>query len=114
MLLTFRLLGGLVGLSMCSTVFSSYFSHALHDVSGLPPALANLHNTEAAVAFIPKVRNMDTSQELSNAVVGAYLTSIRAIMYMMTACGGLGFLSSFLVTDLSLQKTEMSQQHFEH
>jgi hypothetical protein len=53
-LLTFRLLGGLVGLSICSTIFSSFFSRSLDSIGSLPISLEQLKYPEAAVAFIPQ------------------------------------------------------------
>lgn len=112
-LLTFRLLGGLVGLSICSTVFSSYFSRSIEAIGELPPILDHLRDPDAAVAFIPQLRTLDLPQDTLQPVVQAYLTSIRAIIYTMTGFGGVGFLSSFFVGELSLQRTEMGQQQFE-
>ena len=113
-LLTFRLLGGLVGLSICSTVFSSYFSRSLASVANLPDALQHLRDPEAAVAFIPLLKTLDLPHETLEPIVQAYMTSIRAIMYTMTGFAGLGFLSSFLISELTLEKTEMGQQQFTH
>lgn len=112
-LLTFRLLGGLVGLSICSTVFSSYFSRSLDSIGDLPDALQHLQDPEAAVAFIPLLRTLYIPHETLEPIIHAYLTSIRAIMYTMTGFAGLGFLSSFMISDLTLEKTEMGQQQFE-
>ena len=111
-LLTFRLLGGLVGLSICSTVFSSYFSRSLDSIGDLPDALQHLQDPEAAVAFIPLLRTLYIPHETLEPIIHAYLTSIRAIMYTMTGFAGLGFLISFMISDLTLEKTEMGQQQF--
>ncbi|KAK2024332.1 MFS general substrate transporter [Colletotrichum zoysiae] len=112
-LLTFRLFGGLVGLSICSTVFSSYFARAIRDIGALPSAAGHLRDTEAAVAFIPQLRTLDLSEDALLPIVQAYLTSIRAIMYTMMGFSGLGLLTSFFTSELSLQRTERGQQKFE-
>lgn len=112
-LLTFRLLGGLVGLAICSTVFSSYFSSAIAAINYLPPALEQLRNSDTAVAFIPELRNLDLPQDVLQPVIEAYLTATRAIIYTMTGFGGLGLLTSLLTSEISLQKNEMGQQQFE-
>ncbi|KAK1953604.1 MFS transporter [Colletotrichum sublineola] len=112
-LLTFRLLGGLVGLSICSTVFSSYFARAIRDIGALPSAAEHLRDTEAAVAFIPQLRALDLPEDTLLPIVQAYLTSIRAIMYTMMGFSGLGLLTSFFTSELSLQRTERGQQQFE-
>ncbi|KAK6216567.1 hypothetical protein QIS74_06681 [Colletotrichum tabaci] len=112
-LLTFRLLDGLVGLSICSTVFSSYFSQAIEAIGDLPPSVEHLRDPEAAVAFIPHLRTLELPDDTLLPIVQAYLTSIRAIVYTMTGFSGLGLLSSFFINDLTLQRTERSQQQFD-
>ena len=101
-LLTFRLLGGLVGLFICSTVSSSYFSRSLESIGDLPDVLQHLQDPQAAMAFISLLRTLDIPHEMLQPIVHAYLTSIRAIMYTMTGFAGLGFLSSFLFGELTL------------
>ncbi|KAI1179728.1 major facilitator superfamily domain-containing protein [Nemania sp. FL0916] len=112
-LLTFRLLGGLVGLSICSTVFSSFFSHAIGAVGELPPWAEQLRNPNAAIAFIPQIKALHLSEGMLLPILHAYLTSIRPIFYIMTGLGGLGFVTSFFTSELTLQRTERGQQRFE-
>ncbi|KAI1678131.1 Permease major facilitator superprotein [Pyrenophora tritici-repentis] len=112
-LLTFRLLGGLVGLSICSTIFSSYFSRSLDSIGSLPISLEHLRDPEAAIAFIPQLRALDLPDTILEPIIHAYLTSIRAVVYAMTGFASLGFLSSFFIQELTLEKTEMGQQQFE-
>lgn len=113
MLLTFRLLGGLVGLAICSTVFSSNFAPAIEAIADLPASLANLKNPEAAVAFIPQLNTVSLPHHTLVSIRQAYLVSIWKILYTMIGFAGLGLLSSFFVGDLSLQKTDRGQQQFE-
>ncbi|KAI0104838.1 major facilitator superfamily domain-containing protein [Nemania sp. FL0031] len=112
-LLTFRLFGGLVGLAICSTVFSSIFSQSIARIELLPEALSVLENPNDAIAFIPRLRSVDVPNATLLAVRDAYLSAVRAILYTMTAFSGLGLLSSFFTLDLDLQKTEMGQQRFQ-
>jgi hypothetical protein len=112
-LLTFRLLGGLVGLSICSTIFSSIFSQSIAKIESLPEVLSVLKNPNEAIAFIPMLRNIDLSDETLMAAREAYLNAIRAILYTMTGFSGLGLISSFFTRDLDLHKTEMGQQQFD-
>ncbi|KAI1126025.1 major facilitator superfamily domain-containing protein [Nemania abortiva] len=112
-LLTFRLLGGLVGLAICSTVFSSIFSQSIAKIELLPDVLSVLRSPEQAIASIPLLRSLDLPDEALLAIREAYLHAIRAILYTMTGFSGLGLLSSFFTRDLDLQKTEMGQQRFE-
>jgi hypothetical protein len=112
-LLTFRLLGGLVGLSICSTIFSSYFSRSLDAIDRLPVSLEHLRDPEAAIAFIPQLRALDLPDTTLQPIIHAYLSSIQAIVYAMTGFAGLGFLSSFFISELTLERTERGQQRFE-
>ncbi|KAK1984891.1 major facilitator superfamily domain-containing protein [Colletotrichum cereale] len=100
-------------LSICSTVFSSYFSRAIGYIGELPPAAEHLRDPETAVAFIPRLRTLDLPEETLLPIVQAYVTSIRAIMYAMTGFSGLGLLTSFFTSELTLQRTERGQQQFE-
>ncbi|VUC30987.1 unnamed protein product [Clonostachys rosea] len=112
-LLTVRLLGGLLGLSICSTVFSSYFMRSIEALGSLPSSLDHLKDPEAAVAFIPQMRTLVLPDDVVLPITQAYLTSIRAAIYTMTGFGGLGLLTTFLISDLSYQSTERGQQHFQ-
>jgi hypothetical protein len=90
-LLTFRLLSGLVVLSICSTIFCSYFSRSLDSVGSLRISLEHLRNPEAAVAFIPQLRALDLPDATLEPIIHAYLTSIRAVVNAMTGSASLGF-----------------------
>jgi hypothetical protein len=66
-LLTFRRLGGLLELSICSTTFSSYFSSSLDTVSSLLISLEHLRDPGAYVASIRQPRALvmpDTTSSL--------------------------------------------------
>ncbi|KAJ2969983.1 hypothetical protein NUW58_g9834 [Xylaria curta] len=110
MLLTYRLLGGLIGLAICSTIFGSVFSAAIAEVGELPEALSILRHPNEAIEFIPKLSSLDLPEETLLIARQAYLDAIRAIIYTMTGFSGLGLLSSFFTADFDLKQTEMSQQ----
>lgn len=112
LLLSFRLLGGLVGVAVGSTIFSSTFAPSIAAVGALPDSLALLRDANEAIGFIPKLRTLDLPTEIMNPVRQAYVTSIRAIFYTMTGFGGLGFISSMFIEELSLQKTDLGRQRF--
>ncbi|KAI1154288.1 major facilitator superfamily domain-containing protein [Nemania diffusa] len=112
-LLTFRLLGGLVGLAICSTLFTSIFSQSIAKIESLPEALSVLQSPNEAIAFIPVLRSIHLPEETLLAVREAYLSAIRIILYAMTGFSGLGLLSSFFTRDLDLRKTEIGQQQFD-
>lgn len=112
-LLTFRLLGGLVGLSIGSTVFNTVFSDAMSSFHRPAGPLDVLNNAKDAIAFIPELRKVDISREVLDGVVGIYLKSFRAVFYTMTGLGGLGLVTSLFIKDLDLDRTDRGRQHFE-
>lgn len=112
-MLTFRCLGGLVGLAICSTIFNSVFAPAITAVRNLPPELAVLRNPPDAIAFIPMLRDVHLPADVIAPVLHAYLVAMRAIFYAMLGFSGLGFAISFFTEELTLQKTDRGRQHFE-
>lgn len=114
---SFRIFGGLVGLAIGSTTFSSVFSTYIHVIKNLqlPDTLAIPLPTEPsqAVGFIPNLRVLDLPPAALHTIQHAYLESLRAIFYVMTCLGGLGFLISLFVQELSIQKTDLGRQRFE-
>lgn len=116
LMMTFRILGGLVGLAVGSTTFSSAFGTligAMRDLH-LPEAVAILP-TEAsqAIAFIPDVRLLDLPPAALQTIQLVYLKSLRAVFYVMTGLAGLGLLSSLFIEELSIHKTDLGRQRFE-
>ncbi|KAI1137810.1 major facilitator superfamily domain-containing protein [Hypoxylon sp. FL0543] len=113
LLLTFRCLGSLVGLAIGSTVFSSVFGQAIAAVGELPDSLGALRNAHNAVAFIPTLRTLNLPADVITPVVEAYLTSMRAIFYVVIGFSGLGLVTSLFTEELSLQRTDRGRQQFE-
>ncbi|KAF3061960.1 putative transporter C3H1.06c [Daldinia childiae] len=113
LLLTFRCLGGLVGLAIGSTIFSSTFGSAIATIGELPDSLSLLRDPHNAVAFIPIMRTVNLPLEVIAPVLQAYLSAMRGVFYAMLGFSGLGFVSSLLTEELTLQKTERGRQHFE-
>ncbi|KAI0172153.1 MFS general substrate transporter [Hypoxylon sp. FL1284] len=115
-LLTIRCLGGLIGLAVASTIFSSTFGSAiaaLQDAAPLPDALAPLRDPHNAVAFVPNLRTVDLPAEVLDSVIGVYTTALRAVFYAMVGFSGFGLLTSLLTKEISLQRTERGRQRFE-
>lgn len=112
LMLTFRILGGLVGLAVDSTIFSSVFSPYIRTIQGLPEAAQLPHQSSEAVAFIPQLITLHLSPDSMDTVQNAYLASLHAIFYATTAMGVLGFLGSLLIEELSIQKTELGRQRY--
>ncbi|KAI1460396.1 MFS general substrate transporter [Annulohypoxylon moriforme] len=113
LLLTMRCLGGLVGLAIGSTVFSSVFGSVIATVGELPDSLAALRDAHDAVAFIPTLRTLDLPADIFDPIIQAYLTSMRAVFYVMVGFSGLGFVTSLFTEELSLQRTDRGRQAFE-
>nr|AHC70716.1 major facilitator superfamily transporter [Fusarium anthophilum] len=112
-LLTCRLMGGLIGLVAGSTIFSNVFASSIHSLAELPDSLAVLKDADKAVGFIPNLRTLELPREVLDPVLRAYLAALRAIFYTMTGFGGLGLLSSFFIREHSLEKNELGRQQFE-
>ncbi|KAI1073952.1 MFS general substrate transporter [Whalleya microplaca] len=113
LLLTFRVSGGLVGLSIGSTLFSSVFGSSIAAIGELPDSLAALRDAHNAVSFVPILRTLDVAPDIIGPVLQVYLTSVRAIFYTMLGFSGLGFVSSLFTEELSLDRTELGRQRFE-
>lgn len=112
-LLTFRLLGGLVGLAVASTIFSTVFSATIPSVGPLTGPLTPLNNPDEAIAFISELRKLDISPDVLNPVLKIYLKSFRTIFYTLTGLGAMGFLISLCTDNLELQRIDQSQQRLE-
>lgn len=112
-LLTFRLLGGLVGLAIGSTLFNNIFTSAIADIPNLPGSLAILRDGRQTIGFVPQLKMLEVAHEVLNPVLNAYLEAMRPIFYAMTAFGVVGFLSSIFTREHLLQKTDLGRQQFD-
>ncbi|KAJ3490404.1 hypothetical protein NLG97_g5791 [Lecanicillium saksenae] len=113
LLVSFRALGGVLGLAAGSTIFISAFASHIVDIKRLPGSNFLPNTTSEAVGFIPQLRLIDMPQETMDATKAAYLDAFRAIFYAMTGLGGLGFISALFIKEYSIRKTELGQQRFE-
>ena len=112
-LLTVRMFGALVGLTIASTTFNSVFSAKLSSIERPTGPLAPLADANNAVAFISELRKLDISPQVLNPFLKIYLMCFRTIFYAMAGLGGLGFLTSLLMDDLDLSVKDLGQQQFE-
>ncbi|KAK1242998.1 hypothetical protein MKX08_005810 [Trichoderma sp. CBMAI-0020] len=109
-----RLLGGLTGLAITSTIFSNAFGPSISKIiPDLPANLQVLGNANTAIEFIPKLRTIDIPSDVLLLIRKAYLDAFKAIFYTMTGISGLGFLISLGLEELSLDKEERGQQQFD-
>jgi len=111
-LVTFRLLGGLVGLAVGTTIFTSIFAESIRPLLPLAGPLEALKDANQAVGFIPVLRELDLPHEVLNPVINAYLRSLRGIWYFLAAVAVTGFVSSWFTKELSLDKEDMGRQQF--
>lgn len=113
LLLTFRLMGGLVGLAIGSSLFNNIFSSAIADIQNLPTSLDILRDGSKAIGFIPQLRILAEAGVELAPVLNAYLQAMRAIFYAMTAFGAVGLVSSIFTREHTLQKTDLGRQQFD-
>ncbi|KAI0835037.1 MFS general substrate transporter [Hypoxylon sp. FL0890] len=112
-LVSFRLFGALIGLSVGSTTFSNTFSQSIARLGPLPESVALLSDSANAIGFIPSLRDVDVSPQLLDAIRMVYCTSMRTLWYFLAGASGLGFLTSFLIQNLSLETEEVGKQHID-
>lgn len=113
MLVVFRLFGGLVGLSISSTAFSSVFQHSIAALGTLPEQVQVLNDASQAVGFIPTLRTLDLPSEFMSKLVEAYRQPFQVIWIIMTCFSGVGFFVSLFTKELSLENEDVGRQGFE-
>lgn len=116
LLMCFRLFGGLVGLSLGATIFSSVFGKSVAVLGTLPSSLAVLTDRNTAIGFIPQLRvlHSDSSSEILTQVIAAYGSSFRVLWLVMVVFAGLGFVSSLFTKKITIDNEELGRQRFEH
>ncbi|KAL7629713.1 hypothetical protein AAE478_001236 [Parahypoxylon ruwenzoriense] len=112
-LVSFRLFGGLIGLSICSTLFNSVFSARIHSLGPLAGELAILNDVRESVGFISLLKDVEATPDMLEKVIGAYMVSISAVFWMLAGTAGVGFLISLLIKEKSLEKDELGRQRFD-
>ncbi|KAI3321508.1 MFS general substrate transporter [Xylariaceae sp. AK1471] len=112
-LVSFRLFGALIGLAVGSTIFDNTFSQAISSLGPLPESVSVLSDAANAIGFIPNLRDVDISAELKAGIRMAYARSMRTIWYFLAAASGVGFFTSFLVQNMSIEIEEVGKQHME-
>jgi MFS family permease len=113
-LLTIRLFGGLVGLTVASTIFNSVFSTTIASLTEtLKGPLTPLTDASNAIAFISKLRLLDVAPEILDPVLRVYLKCFKMIFYTMTGFSGLGLVTSMFVEEIDLSRKNLGRQRFE-
>ncbi len=90
MFVTARFMGSLLGLAICSTIFSSFFQKGLSSLPNLPEQLAVLEDASQAVGFIPRLREVNVSEDVMRVVTGAYEDAFQTIWAVLAAFAGFG------------------------
>ena len=112
-LVSFRLFGALLGLATCATVFNNVFEHRIASIGALPTSVEALKDVREAIGFIPALRSLDVQPEMLHQILEAYRVSMMAIILTLTGIGTIGFLASFLVKELTLEREDLGRQQFE-
>jgi hypothetical protein len=112
-LIVVRIFGALVGLCIGSTVFSSVLAKSIAGLGTLPEPVKILENPTQAPEFIPPLRMLDLAEEFMRELIDAYRKPFVAIQIAMTCLSGVGFLTSLLIKELTLDREEVGRQGFE-
>ncbi|KAF2720421.1 MFS general substrate transporter [Polychaeton citri CBS 116435] len=112
-LVCFRLFGGLIGLAIGSSAFSSVFNSSIASVGPLPASVTVQQDPSAAVGFIPDLRGLSLTPQVRDDVQMAYLDAMRVIWYILTGFSGIGLISSLFVKEASLHQGEGHAQQQE-
>ncbi|KAL7918577.1 MFS general substrate transporter [Trichoderma austrokoningii] len=113
MVVSARFVGSLMGLAVCSTVFSSMFRKGLSSLKDFPEQLAVLEDASQAVSFITQLRDIDVPEDIMHTVIGAYEDAFKTIWVVLAAFSGLAALLSVLTTENSLEKDDVGRQGFQ-
>lgn len=108
----FRSLGSALGVSLCATIFSNKFQEYLPGLN-LSPTLG-LKDASEAIDFIPILRDLILPTEVEVSILKVYAASIKYLWVTLASLSAVGFLSGFLMKELSLEKEELGRQAFQH
>lgn len=110
-----RLFGGVIGLALGSTIFSSVFQTSIAALGDLPGALAALRDSNQAISFIPQLRNphLGVSSATLSSVIDAYSKSFRIIWLVLIAFAGLGLVLALFTKEETMENEELGRQQFE-
>ena len=107
-----RQLGGVIGVALGSTIFSNGFASNMKKLLPLPPSLDFLQNSNAAVSFVPHLKDALIDPVFKPRILDSYAGAIRWIWITMVALAGVGVLTSIFVKELTLEKTATARQGY--
>lgn len=82
-------------------------------LGSLPESVAILENSSEAVGFIPYLKDIDLAPEIMETIQEAYKKAMQSIWYIMAGMGGVGFITSLWMEELTLETEEPGRQHLE-
>ncbi|KAF1822912.1 MFS general substrate transporter [Dissoconium aciculare CBS 342.82] len=110
-LVSFRLFGGLIGLAIGATAFSSTFAASMNSMAaGLPEQLAVLRDASQAIGFIPQLKTLNLDPALISPVLDSYDMAWRTVWYALTGLAVTGCVLAFFTQELSLENEEEGKQ----
>ena len=105
-----RQLGAVFGLVLGSAIFTNLFTKYLPQ--SLPDELSGLRNSENAESFITLLRSFNLQPSELEPVLRTYSDALHGVWYALAAVGGLGFLMTLLMKDISLENESTGKQVF--
>jgi hypothetical protein len=105
------LFGGLIGLAIGATAFSSTFAASMNSMAaGLPEQLAVLRDASQAIGFIPQLKTLNLDPALISPVLDSYDMAWRTVWYALTGLAVTGCVLAFFTQELSLENEEEGKQ----
>ena len=111
-----RLFGGVIGVALGSTIFSSVFDNSIAALGELPGALAALRDSSKAISFIPQLRNphhLGVPSATLSSVIDVYSKSFRMIWFVLIGFAGLGLVLALFTKEETMENEDLGRQHFE-
>lgn len=105
-----RQLGAAVGLALGSAIFTNAFKGALPN--NLPDELLPLKSGNNAENFISELRSLGLTPAELAPVLKAYAQALKWVWIALTAVGGVGFIASLFMKDISLENESTGKQVF--
>ena len=105
-----RQLGAVFGLVLGSAIFTNLFSRDLPQ--SLPDELSELRNSGNAEGFITRLRSFSLQPFELEPVLQTYSSALNGVWYALAAVGGLAFLMTLFMEDISLENESTGKQVF--
>jgi len=114
-LVSFRLFGGLVGLSICAGVFNNVFQQNITSVEQLPTSSESLKDIREVIGFIPALRVVvvNMKPEILTRIVDVYCKAFLAVFLTLAGMGAVGFFVSLFTREISMEREDMGRQALE-